>query len=622
MTLLPIAERELRIASRKSSTFWLRTATSLAGLIIGAACLLLMHLGAFGGPAFGKALFGILTWLSLIAVIAAGLFFTSDSLSQEKREGTLGLLFLTDLRGYDVVTGKLLATSLRGFYALLAIFPVLAMTLIMGGVTGAQFWKGSLALLNALFFSLTTGMAVSALSRDFQKALLGTLLLLLLFSFGGPIADGTAAAIQGRGFRPMFSVSSPGYLLVLAGAWGRSPYWLTLAITQGIAWSFFVVASLAASKTWQERGRTGPGQSRNWAGQLKHGGPRRKAKLRAKLMDRNVVLWLVCRERWQSLGMWVVSLLAVTGFILILIYWPSEAWMVWNYLAAFLLLVIYLAVASQASRFMVEARRSGLTELLLATPLREREIVWGNWRGLTRMFVAPVALILCVNLIGTTLSLQSWGQMANQANAAAAAAAVAQSAKSVTNSSGTVVTTSSSTNTSVSITLSGPVTSSGVPSPLVIALGIFTGGLPALANLIALCWFGMWMGHTSSNGHLAALKTLMFVQVIPWMVIHFVSYIAMVIVMIPMFSGSPLNSGNWLSWWPITSAVLTSVLALAKDIVFTSWAKNKLYGSFREQAVRDLGGVVLGASIPQHLPPAPPQLLPIISRDDSIERQS
>ena len=28
---------------------------------------------------------------------------TADSLSAEKREGTLGLLFLTDLRGYDVV---------------------------------------------------------------------------------------------------------------------------------------------------------------------------------------------------------------------------------------------------------------------------------------------------------------------------------------------------------------------------------------------------------------------------------------------------------------------------------------------------------------------------------------
>jgi len=34
------------------------------------------------------------------------------------------LLFLTDLRGYTWRWGKLLATSLRGFYALLAVLPI------------------------------------------------------------------------------------------------------------------------------------------------------------------------------------------------------------------------------------------------------------------------------------------------------------------------------------------------------------------------------------------------------------------------------------------------------------------------------------------------------------------
>ena len=131
----------------------------------------------------------MLTWLCLAAGLSAGLFFTSDCLSEEKREGTLGLLFLTDLRGYDVVLGKLLATSLRGFYALLAVLPILAITLFMGGVTGAQYWKSALALVNALFFSLAAGMAVSAVSRDSQKAMMGTLLVLLLLALGGPVAD-------------------------------------------------------------------------------------------------------------------------------------------------------------------------------------------------------------------------------------------------------------------------------------------------------------------------------------------------------------------------------------------------------------------------------------------------
>ena len=140
MTFLPIVERELRVAARKRSTFWLRVVAALVSLVIGSAVMILSTVGAFSSATLGGVLFGILTWLALGVALSAGLFFTSDCLSEEKREGTLGFLFLTDLRGYDVAGGKLLATSLRGVFALLAVFPILATTLLMGGVTGVQFW--------------------------------------------------------------------------------------------------------------------------------------------------------------------------------------------------------------------------------------------------------------------------------------------------------------------------------------------------------------------------------------------------------------------------------------------------------------------------------------------------
>ncbi len=193
MNCLPIVNRELRVAARKRSTFWLRVVGALTALVIGSGCMIFSLVPGFGTFQMGSVLFKVLTWLCLAAGLSAGLFFTSDCLSEEKREGTLGLLFLTDLRGYDVALGKLLATSLRGFYALLALFPILAVTLLMGGVTGGQYWQCVLALVNALFFSLAAGMAVSAVSRDSQKAMMGTLLVLLLLALGGPAADGTIA---------------------------------------------------------------------------------------------------------------------------------------------------------------------------------------------------------------------------------------------------------------------------------------------------------------------------------------------------------------------------------------------------------------------------------------------
>ena len=56
-------------------------------------------------------LFCILTGSAVFYCLLSGVWFTADCLSEEKREGTLGLLFLTDLKGYDVVLGKLVATS-------------------------------------------------------------------------------------------------------------------------------------------------------------------------------------------------------------------------------------------------------------------------------------------------------------------------------------------------------------------------------------------------------------------------------------------------------------------------------------------------------------------------------
>src|SRR5664279_1436043 len=116
-------------------------------------------------------LFSILTGSAVLYCLAGGVRFTADCLSEEKREGTLGLLFLTDLKGYDVVLGKLVATSLNGFYAVLAVVPVLALPLLLGGVAPGEFGRMALVTINTLFFSLALGMCVSALSRSARKAM-------------------------------------------------------------------------------------------------------------------------------------------------------------------------------------------------------------------------------------------------------------------------------------------------------------------------------------------------------------------------------------------------------------------------------------------------------------------
>src|SRR5206468_6705142 len=160
MNPLPLIERELRLGARRPGSYRVRVFAALSFVIVWLALLLS---DALSSPAARSLhLFVAFGVLALAFCLLAGIFLTADCLSEEKREGTLGLLFLTNLKGYDVVLGKLSTTSLHSFYGLLAIFPVLGLPLLMGGVTIGEFWRVILVLVVTLFLSLTLGLFVSA----------------------------------------------------------------------------------------------------------------------------------------------------------------------------------------------------------------------------------------------------------------------------------------------------------------------------------------------------------------------------------------------------------------------------------------------------------------------------
>ena len=74
---------------------------AIVSLLIGGGIWLLLNQSMFGGAGMsqGKLIFTYLSWLAFIYCLVEGARTAADCLSQEKREGTLGLLFLTDLRG-------------------------------------------------------------------------------------------------------------------------------------------------------------------------------------------------------------------------------------------------------------------------------------------------------------------------------------------------------------------------------------------------------------------------------------------------------------------------------------------------------------------------------------------
>lgn len=554
MTFLPIVERELRVATRRRFTYWLRVVAAAVAVIIGGCYFLLITATPFAGGVMtvGGPLFAILTWLCLAVALSAGLFFTSDCLSEEKREGTLGFLFLTDLRGYDVVLGKLFATSLRCAFALLAVFPVLAITLLLGGVAPEQFWKTMLALLNAMFFSLATGMFISSISRNGQKALAGTLALMALWVFGGLVLDWAIAQNNGRPFRPMLSQSSPVHVFQSVEGWsGR--FWQALLVNQMVAWLQMALACVLVRRTWQEKASKTEPRLSKWSSWWRRSGEKRRRVLREKWLERDPMLWLALRGRVSlSLG-WGWLVLFVTGLVLGTLYVAAgELREVWYFLTGAVTLGLYLAVAAQAAQFFAEVRRTRLVELLLAAPLSACEIFMGPWRALVRVFAGPVLLLVSFRAFMAFLSF--WYP-----------------------------------NSAFSM--------SGFDEDVLRhILTILCDVVVTLANLAAVAWFGLWMGMTSRNALLATLKTIVFVQIVPWFVIMIASGLLVPIVLLPtlMKTGAASTSGAWFStWYPLLTTGLAACLALGKDFFFWRWSQRKLMRDFREQATRVVAPVVI-----------------------------
>src|SRR5262249_37302451 len=150
-------------------------------------------------PRVGEEIFGGLALLALVYGLAYGRRFTADCLSEREREGRLGWLFLTDLKAYHVVLGKLVATSVSAFFGLLAIFPVLALPILIGGVTQGEFWRTLLVLVDTFLFSLTIGVYVSVWCWDARQAAGANLLLLLMI---------TAVPAAGAGAIAYFSANN------------------------------------------------------------------------------------------------------------------------------------------------------------------------------------------------------------------------------------------------------------------------------------------------------------------------------------------------------------------------------------------------------------------------------
>jgi len=473
MTFLPIVQRELRVAARRSSTYWLRFFAALAVLVMW--IVLLVGTQRMTPAQLSQHIITMLGSLTLGFCMMAGVFLTADSVSGEKREGTIGLLFLTDLKGFDVVLGKLVATSVHAFFGLLAAIPVLGISLMMGGITGAEFARFVMVFVVTLFASLAVGIFVSTLSQHALRASAGTFLVVAFFAGVLPALWWSQSAMFKSPAFDFLLTPSPPYLFRQAFdacyslKTGAQEFWRSLWVVSGLAVACILSACLALPQVWQVR------ESPRW---LRPAKSRRAALAHSRgalPASANPFAWLATRDISARLISWRV-LVPLVGLCLVLLIASvlrgNSAALVVCFLTAFgLHLLLKVLIAMEAGRRISEDRQSGALELLLVTTLPINAIIDGQRAALRQHFKRPMLLLVGLNaaMLLTVLFLPGPLRMGD--------------------------------------------------GEQLIFCELFAGGiLLLLVDFAALSWAGMWHGITRT-GVRAVAFTVLQVMSIPWFLI-------------------------------------------------------------------------------------------------------
>jgi len=406
MTFLPIVARELRVASRRRWTYWGRFSAALLAVM---AASVVLVLGRRADPReIGPVLFDTLAVLGFFCIAIFGTQLTCGCLSTERREGTLGLLFLTDLRGYDVVFGKLAATSLHAAYSLLSVLPILAIPLLLGGVAAGEIWRVALVSANLLFFFLSVGMFSSSVCRQDHRALALAVFISLAALLAGPLLYAGLSLHRNASpsnwwLRPCPAV---GCITAFEDNYRTgtvADFWWSVGITQLYAWICLLLACWVVPRSWQETA-AGPKRGK-WRDQWRafsEGSAAAREAVRRKWLAINPFLWRAGRPRAKYFAPWVFLALAATLWYASGKLFENERLfdepndIVWASVVHF---IFKVWVASEACRCFAEDRRSGALELLLTTPLGVNQIVRGQRKALWRQFAAPVAAVLLVDLL-------------------------------------------------------------------------------------------------------------------------------------------------------------------------------------------------------------------------------
>lgn len=376
-----VIQRELRAGSRRPITYWGRFFAAAAGVFA------LWQTAQTVKD--GRQLFFVTAIVASTLCVLDAIRRAAASISEEKVEGTLGLLILTPLSGAELLFGKFFAVALASMPLALAVVPVFGVCVLLGGISAGEFVRLTLALAHALTISIFIGIFVSS---NLRSSLSGMFLTVVMI---GLLCVMSAPLLAFGIINPLAPIATIPDLTYRA-----SPrlFWISLSISQATVFGLLWLYGRRFAHRWRhdqefeipayESSTPATAVPQTTFNAQLHSSPFAYRSLYSpRWFSGNPIEWLTLREMSMHSG----DLVLIIGAIVCAIFSFTPISLFYSFLFSAGLL-IFMCIAS--SRTFAVARQSNSMELLITTPLGVEGMIKGHVAALQKIFFIPSVIMV------------------------------------------------------------------------------------------------------------------------------------------------------------------------------------------------------------------------------------
>ncbi|MFQ5491726.1 MAG: ABC transporter permease [Phycisphaerae bacterium] len=429
----PILVRVVTGASRRTRHLWLRfgyLSVLLFVVLIALTAKVGEGTGSLSDLAKGaSSTFAAASVAQLALMCFLAPVFTAGSITQEKDARTYNILLTTPLSNAQIIFGSLMSRLYFVLMLLLAGLPIFFITMVYGGVTASQIIEsfalaGGTAILTGSLAIAISMIGVGTRRTIFSFYLAIGIYLLAVYALG--VWSGTAIAeaptsTSGRqlswlaAFHPFLAlevalnqIPAPEIGRVAAAGWPWKYFYAYpqasyVALTLGLSLVLVVL-----SMFFVRRGaKQGEDTILSRIGAVLHIGAQNRVTRKPRHVWHNPVAWREAATRASGLTGGLLRYALLGGGALAALLLLSEyagglsAAVTRQWLATMVVIefgIVLLICANVSAMAMTKERESNTLDLLLATPLTSKYIVFGKLRGLVSftlpMIAVPVASVL------------------------------------------------------------------------------------------------------------------------------------------------------------------------------------------------------------------------------------